>query len=109
MNNEFVNEQEDILLYGLRTARQRKRIQYKGFEKKLRALDREREKLWQQQRNLGWVELKPPVMRGWKRFFVLRDDVAESIYATFFQNILDKIGTVNISNRKDFKARKKHS
>ena len=107
MNNKFLNEEADILLYGLRTARQKKRMQYKGFEKKLRALDRERQELWEKKRNLGWIELNPPVMRGWKRFFVLRDDVAESIYATFFQNILDKINTTVFSNRKDFKVRKK--
>jgi len=107
MNNDIVNEKELILLYGLRTARQRKRAQRESFEKKLRALGRERVELRRKKNNLGWVELDPPVMRGWKRFFVLRDDVAESIYATFFQNILDKINTTTFSNRKDFKVKKK--
>jgi hypothetical protein len=107
MNNDIVNNETDLLYYRLRTERERKRAQRKGFEKKLRALDRERRDLWQKQRNLGWVKLEKPVIRGWKRFFVLRDDVAESIHAEFFKSILDKIGTVNFSNRKDFKARKK--
>ena len=103
----MVNEETDIRCYRLRTARQRKRMARKGFEKKLRALDRERTELWRKKNNLGWIELKPPVMRGWKRFFVLRQDVAESQYAAFYQNILDKINTTVISNRKDFKIKKK--
>lgn len=106
MNNDIINETE-LLCYRLRTKRQRKQAQKIGFEKQLRALDRERRDLWQKQRNLGWIELEKPVMRGWKRFFVLRDDVAESIHADFFKSILDKIGTVNFSSRKDFKAKKK--
>lgn len=107
MNNDIVNNETDLLCYRLRTKRRRKRAQRKGFEKNLRALDSERQEIWERQRNLGWVELEKPVMRGWKRFFVLREDVAESIHAAFFQNILDKIGSVNFSNRKDFKTRKK--
>lgn len=107
MNNDIVNNETDLLCYRLRTARQRRRAAYEGFQKQLRAVDAERQELRQQQRNLGWVELEKPVMRGWKRFFVLREDVAESVHADFFQNILEKIGTVNFSNRKDFKMRKK--
>jgi len=107
MNNDIVNNETILLCYRPRTKRQRKRAQHKGFEKKLRALDSERQDLWQKKQNLGWVDLDKPVMRGWKRFFVLRDNVANSIHAEFFKSILDKIGTVTFSNRKDFKARKK--
>jgi hypothetical protein len=107
MNNNIVNNETDLLCYRMRTARQRKRARLKDFEKRLRALDRERKDLWQKKCNLGWIELKPPVMRGWKRYFVLREDVARSKYADFFQGVLDKINTVDYSNRKDFRARKK--
>lgn len=103
MNNNIANDKTDILLYGLRTARQKKRMQYRGFEQKLRALDRERQDLWQKKRNLGWIELNPPVMRGWNRSFVLREDVARSKHAAFFKGMLNKINTTQWSNRKDFK------
>lgn len=107
MNNDIVNNETDLLCYRLRTKRQRKRAAKEGFDRKLRALDRELNRLWQKRRNLGLIELKPPVMRGWERFFVLRADVAESIYADFFEGLLGKINTTWRSNRQDFKRRKK--
>lgn len=107
MNKEMVNEQTDLLCYRLRTARQRKRMARKGFEKKLRALDREETELWQKEKNLGWIDLNPHVQRGWVRHFVLRGDVARSKQAEFFQGILNKINTSHWSNRKDFRINRR--
>jgi hypothetical protein len=98
---------EDILCYKLCTARQKKRRQYEELEKKLIALHKEERALYGQIRNLGWEPLVPPVQKGWKRFFVLRDDVARSKQADFFQNILEKINTHDWSHRKDFMIRKR--
>jgi hypothetical protein len=82
-------------------------MQHEDLEKTLLKLERERRDLYRQQRNLGWVELDPPVMRGYKRFFVLRDDVARSKHAAFFQSILDKINTTQHSDKKVFTAKKR--
>ena len=98
---------EDILCYRLRTARQKTRMQYEDFNKQLIQLYKEEKVLHEQQRNLGWETLCPPVQKGWKRFFVLRDDVARSKHAGFFQEILKKIDTYDWSYRKDFKIRKR--
>lgn len=98
---------EDILCYRLRNARQKKRMQYEDFDKHLIQLYKEERALYKQQRNLGWEPLIPPVQKGWKRFFVLRDDVARSRNAEFFQNILNKINTYDWSYRKDFKIKKR--
>lgn len=98
---------EDILCYRLRTARQKKRVQYKDFDKQLIQLYKEERALYRQQKNLGWEPLVPPVQKGWKRFFVLRDDVARSKNAEFFQNILNKINTYDWSYRKDFMIKKR--
>ncbi len=46
-------------------------------------------------------------MRGYKRYFVLRDDVAKSKQANFFAGILQKINTTDYSYRKDFKVKKR--
>jgi len=100
---------EDILCYRLRTARQKKRMQYKDFDKRLIQLYKEEKALYVQKRSLGWEPLIPPVQKGWKRYFVLRDDVARSKQAVFFQNILQKINTVDWSYRKDFMIRKRRS
>jgi hypothetical protein len=97
----------EILSYRLRTVRQKKRMQYEDFDKKLLRLNKERERLYKQQRDLGWEPLIPPVQKGWKRFFVLREDVARSKHAEFFQNILTKINTYDWSYRRDFRVRKR--
>jgi hypothetical protein len=98
---------EDILQYRLRTARQKKRMQYKDFDKQLIQLDKKRAALWERKCNLGWEPLLPPVQKGWKRSFVLRDDVARSKSAAFYQAILDKINTNDWSYRKDFLVKRR--
>jgi hypothetical protein len=108
MDNIIYGEAEqDILCFRLQSARRKKRMQHEDFEKKLLALHREQRELYKQERALGWIELKPPVMRGWKRFFVLREDVARSKHAAFFEGILNKINKVEYSSRKDFKVKKR--
>lgn len=98
---------EDILSYRLRTARQKKRMQYEDFDKQLLKLHREERALYKIWDNLDWEPLTPPVQKGWKRFFVLREDVARSKQAEFFEGILKKINTYDWSYRKDFLVKKR--
>jgi hypothetical protein len=103
MDTKLVREfGTEILSYRLRTVRQKKRMQYEDFDKQLLETGRRQTELYQQQRNLGWEPLIPAVQRGWKRFFVLREDVATGKHAEFFENILNKINTCDWSHRKDF-------
>jgi hypothetical protein len=98
---------EEILCYRLRTARQKKRAQHKGFEKHLIHLYEEERTLMCQQQALGWEPLIPPVQKGWKRFFVLREDVARSKDANFFAGILARINTYDWHPRRDFLVKKR--
>jgi hypothetical protein len=98
---------EDILCYRLRTARQKKRMQYEDFHKYLVCLSKEENALDKQIRDLGWEPLVPPVQKGWKRFFILREDVARSKQADFFAAILKKINRYDWSWKKDFLVKKK--
>jgi hypothetical protein len=108
MNTKIIRQYgTEILQYRLRTARQKKRMQYEDLDKKLLSLYKEEHALYKQKRNIEWVPLKPPVQRGWVRYFVLRDDVARSRQASFFENILEKINTISFSHRKDFKVKKR--
>ena len=108
MDTKLVREfGTEILSYRLRTVRQKKRMQYEDFDKKLLRLKREEDDLYVQERNLGWEPLIPPIQKGWIRFFVLRKDVAESKHAEFFENILKKINTVQWNYRRSFRVRKK--
>lgn len=108
MDNKLIKQYgTEILSYRLRTARQKTRLQYEDFDKQLIQLNKERNSLREQVRNLGWMPLMPPVQRGFKRTFVLRDDVARSRNASFYAAILQKINTLEYSSRKDFKAKKR--
>lgn len=98
---------EDILSYRIRTARQKKRMRYEDFDKKLIRIEKERRALNRKKWNLGWEPLIPSVQKGWKRFFVLNDDVARGKHAAFYENILKKINTYDWSYRKDFKIKRR--
>jgi hypothetical protein len=63
--------------------------------------------IWSAMRNLEWTELKPPIQRGFIRSFVLREDVARTRRAPFFQKILDKINSHQWSHRKDFMKKRR--
>ncbi|SRR5260221_1517640 len=89
----------------LRSKRHKKRMQREDEDKKLIRKYNEELALRDQLKNLGWTELKPPVQRGFIRYFVLREDVASTKEAAFFQGILDKINKRQWSYRKDFKKK----
>lgn len=95
----------DIHQYRLKTPRRRTRLARQDAERFLRALYRERDKLYARRRALGWVPLDPPIVRGWKRHFVLREDVARSAQAAFYEALLQKLNTVQKSHRKDFRVK----
>ena len=108
MDNKLLRQWgSEILSYRLRTARKRKRDKKNDFHKHLLQLDKERRALELQIRNLGWEPLVPPVQKGWKRLFVLREDVARSKQAEFYAGILAKINTVQWDHRKDFLKKKR--
>jgi hypothetical protein len=108
MDNKLIQQYgQSILCYRIRIARQKKRMQYEDFHKQLIGLDKEEDALREQKRNLGWEPLVPHVQKGWKRCFVLREDVARSKQAEFFENLLAKINTCDLSHRRDFKLKKR--
>jgi len=108
MDNKIIQEfGTDILCYRLRTARQKTRLQYKDFDKRLIQIAKEQSELWQIRYNLGWEPLVPPIQKGWKRSFILREDVAATTDAEFFKRILEKINTYHWSPQKNFRVKKR--
>jgi hypothetical protein len=91
----------------MKSARRKKRLQKEDLEKKLIALYKERKQLWLQIKNLGYKPLVPPIQKGWKRFFVVRDDVQRTSKSDFFEQLLNEINTVQYSDMKQFKVRKR--
>ncbi|CAN5485673.1 hypothetical protein BH11BAC3_BH11BAC3_45350 [soil metagenome] len=108
MDKTLINKYgEEILCCRLRTARQKQRMQYEDFDKQLRKLYKEERALCWEIKNLGWEPLVPAVQKGWVRLFVLREDVARTKHAEFFEGILKKINTFQYDWKKDFKKKKR--
>ncbi len=64
-------------------------------------------KLTKETRDLPMIDLKPPIQRGWKRYFIVREDVRRSKQGVFYENLLQKINTFQYSPTKEFKTKKK--
>ena len=90
-----------------KTARQEKRLQKKDFDKQLLKLNRLQNALYLQKQKLPLVPLETPYQRGWKRTFILREDVNRSSSANFYTNLLHKINTVDYSAVRDFTRKKR--
>lgn len=91
----------------IKSARQKKRLVKKDHDKQLIHLNRRRDELWKQKTALPPVPLEVPYQRGWKRFFVLRDDVMRSPKAEFYTDLLAKINTVQYDRDDSFKRKKR--
>lgn len=91
----------------IKSARRKKRLVKLDFDKRLIRLSKTREQLWQQKQNLPMVPLAHPYQRGWKRFFVLRDDVKRGPQAGFYKTLLVKISTVEYDHDRSFKRKKR--
>ncbi|NEU10147.1 hypothetical protein GZH53_17620 [Flavihumibacter sp. R14] len=94
-------------LYRLRSARQKKRLVRKDRDKQLIRLDRRQSELLKIRWSLPMIPLDRPYQKGWKRLFVLRDDVQRSSNEAFHQALLDKINTVIYHFDKSFKVKKR--
>ena len=72
--------------YIKKSARRKKRLVKKDVDKQLIRLDKLRHSLTDQIRNLPPIILEKPYQRGWKRLFVLRDDIKRSDKADFIRH-----------------------
>jgi hypothetical protein len=96
----------ELLPYRLKSARRKKRLQKQDLDKQLLQTERRLKEL------TGSAEviieqLDKPYQKGWKRLFVLKKAAAQSENAAFYQEILDKINTVQYHYDESFKSRKK--
>ncbi|MES2061187.1 MAG: hypothetical protein V4456_04665 [Bacteroidota bacterium] len=91
----------------IKSARRKRRLVKTDRDKQLIQLDKRRDELWEQKRLLPMVPLEHPYQRGWKRFFVLRDDVKHSPRKDFYEALLPKINTVEYHHDRSFKRKKR--
>lgn len=97
----------DVLQYRLKSARRKKRLQKKDFDKQLIQIIKKEKLLWQKRRELPMIPLENPYQKGWKRHFVVREDIKRSPIAGFFTTLLEKINTVQHHPDKSFKVKKR--
>lgn len=107
MGHTLPEEDIDLRCFRLRTKRQKIRAKKEAFDKALLKLRREYDAAWWQKRNLPMVELLEPIQRGWVRCFVLKQDVARSKQADFFEGILKKINTYQYSHTRKFNVKRR--
>ena len=91
----------------IKSARQKRRLVKTDRDKQLIQLHKRRDELWEQKRLLPMVALEHPYQRGWKRFFVLREDVRHSPGMVFYEALLPKINTVEYHPDRSFKRKKR--
>lgn len=109
-NSTMAEESCSLHSFRIRCPRSRKRAVRADREKQLIKLEKERRALWHiKYHKVEYVPLDPPIQRGFRRSFTLREDVARSYRAAFYQGILDKINTVLVHHDRAFtkKLRKK--
>ncbi|NLR61838.1 hypothetical protein HGH93_27325 [Chitinophaga polysaccharea] len=108
MDNQIHTDIDEYIASSrIRTARRRLRDAKTQYDKTLLSLNRQEFELRRAWNQRGYVPLEPPVMKGYKRFFVLRDDVERSRMADFYRQLLQKINTFEYSHRRDFKVKKR--
>jgi hypothetical protein len=93
----------------IKSARQKKRLTKKDFDKQLLRIYKLDETLYQQKLSLPLVPIAAPYQRGWKRTFVLREDIAKGEQADFYRDLLNKINTVDYSHNKSFTKKKRRN
>ena len=71
--------------------RRAKRIAKNQFDKTVLALEREYKELQEAKRAIPWIKLDEPIQRGWKRFYVLRDDVNRRADANIIRDVLKRV------------------
>jgi len=89
------------------SARRKKRLVKTHRDKQLIKLNKRRNELWDRRRLLPPIPLEQPYQRGWKRFFVLRDDLKRSNTACFYEDLLKKINTIQYHQDRSFKYKKR--
>ncbi len=91
----------------IRSKRRRKRDIIEGQDKKLIRLFKEDRELSKRCSELPMIDLKPPIQRGYKRYFIVREDVRRSKQGVFYENLLRKINTIQHSATKEFRQKKR--
>jgi hypothetical protein len=91
----------------IKSARRKRRLVKTDRDKQLIQLDKRRTALWHEKKLLPMAPLEVPYQRGWKRLFVLRDDVKRSPQGPFYETLLAKINTVEYYHDKSFKRKKR--
>ena len=104
---KFANEQDLIVQNNQPDRRWKIRRIRTAYDKKLRSMNKEYRRIYNQIRNLGYEDLNPPIQRGYKRLFVLTEETKYSKHADFYQELLDKINAIRYSPHKTFKEKKR--
>jgi hypothetical protein len=90
--------------------RERRRQFITERNKRLRAMDKLRWELWDQMKDLEWIDLPEPIFVGYERTLVIRDDYTRRKDAHLYEELLTHVQNSIRCKRKNFtfKCRKTH-
>ena len=89
MDNYFLDDY--INCSRLKSKKKKKQLVKKDFEKQLIQVSKLEKELWKKRNALPFLPLEIPYQKGWQRYFVLREDIARSNDALFYNVLLEKI------------------
>jgi hypothetical protein len=84
------------------TKRAERKLYVASQDKDIISLYRKRNRLFKAKYALGMVELEKPVRAGWKKYYVLRDDVSRRDDVAFYAHLLSLVNKPSYSRDKDF-------
>ena len=80
----------------------KKRNKYYLREKECLKLEKELDKLYSKQQDLGYVLLDKPIHDGFQARLVLRNDISNRVDAHIFQDMIDYLGTVTYAKKEKY-------
>jgi hypothetical protein len=96
-----------LLPYRLKSARRKKRLQKEDRDKQILKLEKEHDLLSNNPDYEKKILLDEPYQKGWKRLFVLKQDIQRSDKAEFYQQILVQVNKVQYHYDASFKKSKR--
>ncbi|MFN8673009.1 MAG: hypothetical protein U0457_13140 [Candidatus Sericytochromatia bacterium] len=91
-----------------RKIREIKKYKEKNLLKKNKRLSELRRKIWREDEQ-EYIELDKPIKWGYKKYFILRDDIKNRKDANFFEKILEKINDFVYCKEKTFLKKDYHT
>lgn len=108
MQDDIVHYRQAYYIYtpkpnsAMLTKRRRKRMDKDASDKHILWLHRKRKRLRAAFRETGWIKLEKPVKIGYERTYRLKPEIARSVDATFWEELLGLVNNRIFARKKNY-------